>query len=109
MNFLKFNGHRFLKTQVIRFTHTWRHYKKEIFKKCFYFFGEDLFHIFCFQIFRRYSLSSNYKTMKYLNQNEAIQIDMELFNTFKFSVDQLMELAGLSCAHAIAKCYPQPL
>lgn len=44
--------------------------------------------------------------MKYLNQTEAIDIDVELFNEYKFSVDQLMELAGLSCAHAIAKCYP---
>lgn len=42
---------------------------------------------------------------KYLNQQEAINIDLELFNNYKFSVDQLMELAGLSCAHAIATCY----
>lgn len=47
--------------------------------------------------------------MKYLNQNEAISIDQELFNEYKYSVDQLMELAGLSCAHAIAKCYGQDL
>ncbi|XP_063696033.1 NAD(P)H-hydrate epimerase [Culicoides brevitarsis] len=45
-------------------------------------------------------------TMKYLNQEEAINVDLELFNEYKFSVDQLMELAGLSCATAIAKCYP---
>lgn len=44
--------------------------------------------------------------MKYLNQTEATNIDVELFSTYKFSVDQLMELAGLSCAHAIAKRYP---
>lgn len=44
--------------------------------------------------------------VKYLNQQEAINIDLELFNEYKFSVDQLMELAGLSCATAIAKCYP---
>ncbi|XP_073830073.1 NAD(P)HX epimerase isoform X2 [Musca autumnalis] len=43
--------------------------------------------------------------MKYLNQQEAIDVDKELFNDYKFSVDQLMELAGLSCSHAIAKCY----
>lgn len=43
--------------------------------------------------------------MKYLNQQEAINVDLELFNEYKYSVDQLMELAGLSCAHAIAKCY----
>ncbi|XP_019845536.1 NAD(P)H-hydrate epimerase isoform X1 [Bactrocera dorsalis] len=44
--------------------------------------------------------------MKFLTQTEAVKIDEELFNEYKFSVDQLMELAGLSCAHAIAKCYP---
>ncbi|KAL1132253.1 hypothetical protein AAG570_010210 [Ranatra chinensis] len=44
--------------------------------------------------------------VRYLNQKEAIDVDVELFNEYKFSVDQLMELAGLSCASAIAKCYP---
>ncbi|ALC48558.1 CG2974 [Drosophila busckii] len=44
--------------------------------------------------------------LKYLNQTEAINVDLELFNEYKFSVDQLMELAGLSCAHAIIKCFP---
>ena len=39
-------------------------------------------------------------------QQEAIDVDVELFNEYKFSVDQLMELAGLACAHAIAKSYP---
>lgn len=34
--------------------------------------------------------------MKYLNQNEATNIDLELFNEYKYSVDQLMELAGMS-------------
>lgn len=33
-------------------------------------------------------------------------MDKDLFNEYKFSVDQLMELAGLSCAHAISKCFP---
>ncbi len=33
-------------------------------------------------------------------------IDQELFNEYKFSVDQLMELAGLSCATAVARVYP---
>lgn len=44
--------------------------------------------------------------IKYLNQTEATNIDLELFSTYQFSVDQLMELAGLSCAHAIAKEFP---
>ncbi|KAJ6652263.1 hypothetical protein lerEdw1_012771 [Lerista edwardsae] len=46
------------------------------------------------------------KGLKYLGQKEAQAIDQELFEEYKFSVDQLMELAGLSCATAIAKVYP---
>ncbi|KAL3278354.1 hypothetical protein HHI36_013684 [Cryptolaemus montrouzieri] len=46
------------------------------------------------------------KMVKYLQQQEAIDIDVSLFNDYKFSVDQLMELAGLSCATAIAKAFP---
>lgn len=44
-------------------------------------------------------------SIRYLNQQEATKIDEELFNEYQFSVDQLMELAGLSCAHAIAQSY----
>ncbi|XP_060109759.1 NAD(P)H-hydrate epimerase [Heteronotia binoei] len=44
--------------------------------------------------------------IKYLSQKEAQAIDEELFEKYKFSIDQLMELAGLSCATAIAKAYP---
>nr|CAG4642709.1 EOG090X0AXR [Evadne anonyx] len=43
---------------------------------------------------------------KYLNQTEAINIDLELFNEYHFKVEQLMELAGLSCASAIVEAYP---
>jgi len=50
--------------------------------------------------------TSQANMVKLLGQEEAINIDLELFNTYKFSVDQLMELAGLSCAHSIAKTYP---
>jgi len=46
------------------------------------------------------------RMVKLLGQQEAIDLDQELFNQYKFSVDQLMELAGLSCAHAIAKSFP---
>ena len=45
------------------------------------------------------------KNSRLLNQKEAIDIDQELFNEYGFSVDQLMELAGLSCAHAISDAY----
>lgn len=53
-------------------------------------------------VFKRF-LNSRAMSLKYLNQLEATNIDLELFNEYKFSVDQLMELAGLSCAHSIAK------
>lgn len=46
------------------------------------------------------------KMVKYLNQKEATNVDVDLFNKYMFSVDQLMELAGQSCAIAIAKTYP---
>lgn len=35
------------------------------------------------------------------SQEEAQKIDEELFTEYAFSVDQLMELAGFSCAVAI--------
>ncbi|KAG9509792.1 NAD(P)H-hydrate epimerase, partial [Fragariocoptes setiger] len=41
-----------------------------------------------------------------LSQQEAMALDQELFNEYGFSVDQLMELAGLSVACAIYKAYP---
>lgn len=37
----------------------------------------------------------------FLSQKEAQSIDEELFNDYKFSLDQLMELAGLGCAVSI--------
>jgi NAD(P)H-hydrate epimerase len=43
------------------------------------------------------------KNISYLTQQQSKDIDEELFNDYKFSVDQLMELAGLSCASAIGK------
>lgn len=46
-------------------------------------------------------------TPRYLSQKEATAVDQELFNDYKFSVDQLMELAGLSCATAFARVYPK--
>ncbi|KAM9737401.1 NAD(P)H-hydrate epimerase [Menidia menidia] len=44
--------------------------------------------------------------VKYLGQEEAQRIDQELFSEYGFSVEQLMELAGLSCAAAVARAYP---
>ncbi|CAF89685.1 unnamed protein product, partial [Tetraodon nigroviridis] len=48
------------------------------------------------------------RALKYLGQEEAQRIDQELFGQYGFSVDQLMELAGLSCATAVARAYPLP-
>ncbi|TMS17948.1 Lamin-A [Larimichthys crocea] len=39
-------------------------------------------------------------------KEEAQHIDEELFSEYGFSVDQLMELAGLSCATAVTRAYP---
>ncbi|SOV09291.1 NAD(P)H-hydrate epimerase [Ustilago sp. UG-2017a] len=45
--------------------------------------------------------------LRYINAKTAQQIDQELMSpTGGFSIDQLMELAGLSCAQAVFECYP---
>ena len=49
----------------------------------------------------------NRSGVRLLGQDEAAALDQELFNEYAFSVDQLMELAGLSCAHAVAKAFPE--
>jgi len=61
-----------------------------------------LLHIW--KLFNR-TLSKMSEGVKCLSQEEAIKIDQELFNEYSFSVDQLMELAGLSCAQAIHATY----
>lgn len=52
-------------------------------------------------------MSLRYRILYYLfsvsSQKEAQSIDEELFNEYAYSVDQLMELAGHSCAVAFAK------
>ncbi|CAB4061794.1 NAD(P)H-hydrate epimerase,Pyridoxine/pyridoxamine 5'-phosphate oxidase 1, chloroplastic [Lepeophtheirus salmonis] len=46
--------------------------------------------------------------MKLLNQEEARQLDLDLFSpSYSFNVSQLMELAGLSVAHALHSVYPK--
>lgn len=44
--------------------------------------------------------------MKFLNSREAQNIDIELFSEYKYSLDQLVELAGWAVAVATAKTYP---
>ncbi|GMH45062.1 hypothetical protein BSKO_13019 [Bryopsis sp. KO-2023] len=46
-------------------------------------------------------------SVTYLNQKDAISVDEELMGPLGFSVDQLMELAGLSVACSLASEYPQ--
>ncbi|XP_014858805.1 PREDICTED: NAD(P)H-hydrate epimerase [Poecilia mexicana] len=46
------------------------------------------------------------RAVRHLGQEEAQKIDEELFSDYGFSVDQLMELAGLSCATAVTRAYP---
>ena len=53
-------------------------------------------------LFRQIQIMATSK-ISYLTQQQSKDIDEELFNEYKFSVDQLMELAGLSCASAIGK------
>ncbi|XP_049865812.1 NAD(P)H-hydrate epimerase isoform X2 [Pectinophora gossypiella] len=48
----------------------------------------------------------NSRRTSYLTQTDAAALDQDLFNEYKFSVDQLMELAGLSVASAVARAYP---
>ncbi|XP_064644967.1 NAD(P)H-hydrate epimerase-like isoform X2 [Lineus longissimus] len=48
----------------------------------------------------------DYENLSYLSQEDARNVDNDLFNEYAFSVVQLMELAGMSCALAIAKVYP---
>ena len=59
-----------------------------------------------FNITSKFRQMSSAASVKFLGAAEAAKIDQELFDEYKYSVDQLMELAGLSCAHAVAKCYP---
>lgn len=48
------------------------------------------------------------KALKYLSAKEATDIDFLLMSEkFGFSIDQLMELAGLSCSHAAFKYFPK--
>ena len=49
---------------------------------------------------------STMQKLKLLSQQEATELDEDLMSTPGFSIDQLMELAGLSVAAAVQKQYP---
>jgi len=51
-------------------------------------------------------MSRSMSNVTYLGQEQAQNIDIELFDDYKFSIDQLMELAGLAVAKAVEKSYP---
>ena len=42
-----------------------------------------------------------FQGITYLNQIEAAKVDQELFDKYNFSVEQLLELAGLAVAQAV--------
>ncbi|KAM7257864.1 hypothetical protein ACFE04_013605 [Oxalis oulophora] len=52
--------------------------------------------------------NNNNNNISYLSQQEAKEIDEALMGPLGFSVDQLMELAGLSVAASIAEVYKPP-
>lgn len=47
------------------------------------------------------------KSVTFIGQKLAAQIDEQLFSKYGFKVEQLMELAGLAAAQAIAAHYPK--
>lgn len=42
----------------------------------------------------------------YLGPKEARELDDALLKEYKFSAEQLIEVAGLYCAHTVARTYP---
>ncbi|XP_051136685.1 pyridoxine/pyridoxamine 5'-phosphate oxidase 1, chloroplastic [Andrographis paniculata] len=50
-------------------------------------------------------IATGTESISYLNQREAAEVDEILMGPLGFSVDQLMELAGLSVASSIAEVY----
>lgn len=81
------------------------------------FFGFNRFvhlkHLHLFEIIRKTNKQAMSSTAlvgkeapRFLKQVEAQKIDEELFTEYGFSVDQLMELAGYSCAIVAERAYP---
>jgi len=52
------------------------------------------------------AMSAAGELKEFLNQEDAREVDNSLFFEYKFSIDQLMELAGMCVAQAVAQCYP---
>ncbi|KAI6179644.1 NAD(P)H-hydrate epimerase [Aphelenchoides besseyi] len=79
-------------------------FEYQLVQKAFKFFVVKSSSNFQFANSRR-PITRTMSSVKYLGQQEATDIDKELFSTYDFSVDQLMELAGLSCAQSIYSAY----
>ena len=52
------------------------------------------------------AMSDTGEWREFLNQEDARELDNCLFYEYKFPVSQCLELAGLSVAQAVARCYP---
>ena len=46
------------------------------------------------------------RDISYLSQEEARKFDEILFSEFKFSLEQIREIAGLCLAHTVARTHP---
>lgn len=57
-------------------------------------------------MFSRSVTSAKPGSLKYLSQEESEKIEEELLTEYAFSLEQLLELEGYSCAVAIAQVYP---
>ena len=44
--------------------------------------------------------------MQYLNQQQAIKLDEDLMGKYRYSLSQLMEIAGLAVSQVVMKEYP---
>lgn len=53
-------------------------------------------------------MSSGETGPRYLSAEEAAALDRSLFSSYGFALEQLMELAGLSVATAVAREFPAP-
>jgi len=52
------------------------------------------------------AMSDTGEWREFLNQEDARELDNSLFFEYKFPVSQCLELAGLSVAQAVVRCYP---
>ncbi|XP_022159026.1 pyridoxine/pyridoxamine 5'-phosphate oxidase 1, chloroplastic isoform X2 [Momordica charantia] len=68
-------------------------------------YSSSAFRWFCSKSRIEAASMQNWESISYLTQREAAEVDEILMGPLGFSVDQLMELAGLSVATSIAEAY----